>query len=162
MGLPDRRAFCLPYSFDYRKQSSFSLCDPPWVPMDRVKQLLIREGKVKVFVAQLCPTVKWWTVTHQAPLSMGFSRQEYWNFLQGIPSQNPFLVLHSLLQGIFLTQGSNLVSCIAGRFFTVWATTEAQLGKGGKVKPGSRAALGQGLISPSMDTHNNIFELFCR
>ena len=108
MGLPDRRAFCLPYSFDYRKQSSFSLCDPPWVPMDRVKQLLIREGKVKVFVAQLCPTVKWWTVTHQAPLSMGFSRQEYWSFLQGIPSQNPFLVLHSLLQGIFLTQGSNL------------------------------------------------------
>ena len=26
----------------------------------------------------------------------------------------------------------------------------------------SRAALGQGLISPSVDTHNNVFELFCR
>ena len=37
-----------------------------------------------------------WTVTHQAPLSMGFSRQEYWS------------VLSSLFQGIFLTQGSNL------------------------------------------------------
>ena len=37
-----------------------------------------------------------WTVAHQAPLSMGFSRQEYWSGC------------HSLLQGIFLTQGSNL------------------------------------------------------
>ena len=35
------------------------------------------------------------TVAYQAPLSMGFSRQEYWSGL-------PFL-----LQGIFLTQGSN-------------------------------------------------------
>ena len=37
-----------------------------------------------------------WTVTHQAPLSVAFSRQEYWSGL-------PFF-----LQGIFLTQGSNL------------------------------------------------------
>ena len=36
-----------------------------------------------------------WTVAHQAPLSMGFSRQEYWSGC------------HSLLQGISLTQGSN-------------------------------------------------------
>ena len=36
-----------------------------------------------------------WTVPCQAPLIMGFSRQEYWNGL-------PFL-----LQGIFPTQGSN-------------------------------------------------------
>ena len=36
-----------------------------------------------------------WTVALQAPLSMRFSRQEYWSGL------------HSLLQGIFLTQGSN-------------------------------------------------------
>ena len=33
---------------------------------------------------------------------------------------------HSLLQGIFLTRGSNLVSRIAGRLFTVWATREAR------------------------------------
>ena len=33
-------------------------------------------------VAKLCPTlVSPWTVTHQAPLSMGFSRQEYWSGL---------------------------------------------------------------------------------
>ena len=35
-----------------------------------------------------------WTVTHQAPLSMEFPRQEYWNDC------------HFLLQGIFPTQGS--------------------------------------------------------
>ena len=36
-----------------------------------------------------------WMVTHQAPLSMGFCRQEYWSGLC------------ALLQGIFRTQGSN-------------------------------------------------------
>ena len=36
-----------------------------------------------------------WTVACQAPPSMGFSRQEYWNGC------------HFLLQGIFLTQGLN-------------------------------------------------------
>ena len=37
-----------------------------------------------------------WTIAHQAPLSMGFPRQEYWSGLR------------SLLQGIFLTQKSSL------------------------------------------------------
>ena len=37
-----------------------------------------------------------WTVAPQAPLSMGFSRQQYW------------VGCHALLQGISLTQGSNL------------------------------------------------------
>ena len=36
-----------------------------------------------------------WTITHQAPLSMGFSRQEYWS---GLPCSTP---------GTFLTQGSS-------------------------------------------------------
>ena len=48
-----------------------------------------------------------WTVACQAPLSMEFSRQEYWSEL---PFPSP---------GIFPTQGSNLVSCTAGRFFTI-------------------------------------------
>ena len=46
-----------------------------------------------------------WIVAHQAPLSMGLARQEYWNSC------------HALLQGIFSTQGLNLVFCIAGRFY---------------------------------------------
>ena len=36
-----------------------------------------------------------WTVAHQSPLSMEFSRQEYWS------------ASHYLLQGSFLIQGSN-------------------------------------------------------
>ena len=47
-------------------------------------------------VSKSCPILATpWTVAHQAPLSVGFSRQEYWSGL-------PFL-----LQGIFLTQESN-------------------------------------------------------
>ena len=52
------------------------------------------EGGGGGLVAKSCPTlVTPWIVDHQAPLSMGFSRQEYW---------------HALLGGIFLTQGLNL------------------------------------------------------
>ena len=43
--------------------------------------------KVKVLLAQSCPTlVTPWTVACQAPLSMGFSRQEYWS---GLPFPSP-------------------------------------------------------------------------
>ena len=35
------------------------------------------------------------------------------------PGKNTRVSSYSLLQGIFLIQGSNPVSCIAGRFFTV-------------------------------------------
>ena len=45
----------------------------------------------------------------QAPLSMKFSRQEYQS---GLPFPSPGDL-------------SNLVFCIAGRFFTIWATREA-------------------------------------
>ena len=38
-------------------------------------------------VARSCLTlVTTWTVAHQAPLSMGFSRQEYWS---GLPVPSP-------------------------------------------------------------------------
>ena len=37
--------------------------------------------------AQLCLTLETsWTVAYQAPLSMGFSRQEYWS---GLPLPSP-------------------------------------------------------------------------
>ena len=48
-----------------------------------------------------------WTVIHQAPLSVDF------------PGKNSGVDGHFLLQGIFPTQGSNPVSCIAGRVFTI-------------------------------------------
>ena len=38
-----------------------------------------------------------WTVAHQAPLSMGFSRQEYWSGLPFLPKYFMFLILPSNL-----------------------------------------------------------------
>ena len=49
-----------------------------------------------------------WTVAHQAPLSMGFSRQEYWS---GLPLPSP---------GDLPDRDWTQDSCIAGRFFTIW------------------------------------------
>ena len=45
------------------------------------------EVKSESEVAQLCPTLcDPWTTAYQAPLSMGFSRQEYW---RGVPLPSP-------------------------------------------------------------------------
>ena len=63
------------------------------------------------------PFVTLWTVPHQAPLSMGFSRQDYWS---GLPCPPPG---HLPDPGIEIT--SAFISCIAGRFFTHWTTWEA-------------------------------------
>ena len=54
-----------------------------------------------------------WTVAHQAPLFVGFSRQEYWS---GLPC---------LLQGIFLTQGLNLHLMRCRQILYHWAAREA-------------------------------------
>ena len=41
-------------------------------------------------VDKLCPTlVSLWTVARQAPLSMGFSRKEYWS---GLPFPSPRMI----------------------------------------------------------------------
>ena len=49
--------------------------------------MAVRPRKVKVLVTQLCPTLcNPMAVVHQAPLSMGFSRQEYWS---GLPFPSP-------------------------------------------------------------------------
>ena len=92
-------------------------------------------------------------IAHQAPLSMGFPRQECWSGLlfpspgdlphPGIEPRSPTLQEDSLpaeppgkpkntgVGGLPLLQGSSQprnrtgVSCIAGGFFTNWATREA-------------------------------------
>ena len=77
-----------------------------WVQIQDHKMNCVRNISVSVCVCakllQSCPTL-WlkflatlWTVAHQTPLSMGFSRQEYWS---GLPCP--------LLQGSFWTQGVN-------------------------------------------------------
>ena len=62
-------------------------------------------------VAKSCPTlVTPWIVAYQAPLSMGFSRQEYWS---GLPCPSP---------GDLPDPGMETVSpispALAGKFFT--------------------------------------------
>jgi len=65
-------------------------------------------------VAKSCPTlVTPWTVAHQAPLSMGFPRREYWSGLPfpspgdlpnpGTEPSSPALQADSCAAGIFFT-----------------------------------------------------------
>ena len=65
---------------------------------------------------QLCGTP--WTVAHQAPLSTGFSRQEYWReLLCPSPGDLPKPGIELVL----------LISpALAGRLFTISATQKAQ------------------------------------
>ena len=65
---------------------------------------------------QLCVTP--WTVACQAPLSMGFSRQEYWSGLP-FPSR---AVPHPGIE-----PGSLMLPALAGRFFTACTTWEAHV-----------------------------------
>ena len=60
------------------------------IPIKYTVVLCLKTNELKVLIARLF--VIPWTVACQAPLSMGFSRQEY---------------CHALLQGIFPTQGLN-------------------------------------------------------
>ena len=67
----------------------------------------------EMLVAQLCLTLFNHTdcpVAHQAPLSMEFSRQEYWS---GLPFPSPGDLPYSKIE-------CN-VSHITGRSFTIWA-----------------------------------------
>ena len=69
---------------------------------------------------KLCPTLATpWTVAHQAPLSMGFSRQEYWS---GLLFPSPRDIPDPEIEP--RSPALQADSCIAGRFFTDWATTE--------------------------------------
>ena len=64
---------------------------------------------------QLCETL--WTIDHQAPLSMGFSRKQYWSGLQRPPPGD--------LPDPGIEPASLTYSALAGRFFTNSATWEA-------------------------------------
>ena len=80
----------------------------------------MQKQRVKVLVTQLCPKLfNPMDCRRQAPLSMGFSRQEYWSQegwlgrgcqekeLNHKEKKNTGAGGHSLLQEIFLIQGSN-------------------------------------------------------
>ena len=58
-----------------------------------------------------------WTVAHQAPLSKGFPRQEYWS---GLPFPSPGDLPHAGIE-----PSSPMSPALAGGFFTTSATWEA-------------------------------------
>ena len=100
------------------------------------------------------PFVTPWTIAHQAPLSLGFARQEYWSGLScpppgalpdpgieprfpafradSLPSQTPGKpkILESVAmpssRGSSQPRYRTQVSCTAGGFFTIWVTRKAQ------------------------------------
>ena len=67
--------------------------------------------KVKVLVAQFFAAL--WTVAHQAPLTMEFSRQEYWSGLPCPPSGESSC-----------PRDQTQVSHVVGKFFTIWTAPE--------------------------------------
>ena len=69
---------------------------------------------------QSCLTLRDLTVAHQAPLSMGFSRQEYWS---GLPFPSP-----EELPDPGIKPESLMSPALAGGFFTTGATWEARIG----------------------------------
>ena len=72
--------------------------------------VLSRFSRVRLFVIP-------WTVARQAPLSMGFSRQEYWS---GLPCPSPGDLPHPGIEPESLTSPA-----LAGGFFTTSAAWEA-------------------------------------
>ena len=60
-----------------------------------------------------------WTVAYQAPLSMGFSRQEYWS---GLPCPSP-----GDLPDPGIKDTSLVSPALAGRFFTTAAPGKSNL-----------------------------------
>ena len=92
------------------KVHSLHLCLGKWESwIDIYTLLLSRFSRVQLFVTP-------WTVAHQAPLSVGFSRQRYWSGLScpcpgDLP--NPGIKLMPLMS-----------PALAGRFFTTSTTWE--------------------------------------
>ena len=72
--------------------------------------MLIHFSQVQLFVTL-------WTIAHQSPLFMGFSRQEYWS---GLPYPPPGDLPNPGIEPASLTSPA-----LAGRFFTTSATWEA-------------------------------------
>ena len=68
--------------------------------------------------SRVWPFATLWTIAHQVPLSMGFSRQEYWSVLPSLPPGDlPYPGIEPV---------SLMSPALASGFFTTSATREAQ------------------------------------
>ena len=80
-----------------------------------------------------------WTVAHQAPLSVGFSKKEYWS---GLPCPSP-----GDLPNPGIEPSSLMSPALAGRFFTISTTWEGQ--RTSAIHMDSHASLGGGFLGGS-------------
>ena len=99
-----------PPSMNNKKQHSLNSSQHVWA----VQKQSPRKKQERSLRAQLLSHVQLfpipWTVACQAPLSMGFSRQEYWN---GLPLPPP-----GDLPDPGIKRSSPVSPALAGRFFT--------------------------------------------
>ena len=107
-----------PLSMGFSRQEYWSGL-PMMLAISHIRMILARwvwagfAWKVKVLLSRLCLTLwdPWRTIARHAPLSIGFSRQEYWS---GLPVPSP--------GKCYRPRDRTRVSRIAGRLFIVWAT----------------------------------------
>ena len=96
-----------------------------WVSLRKGSPLLLRRNKTLLSNTGL----KNWCSIYSSTPNESLSLQPYDCSPPGSsinpPDKNIGMGCHSLLQGIFPTQGSNPGLYIAGRFFMIWATREA-------------------------------------
>ena len=79
---------------------------------------------------QSCPSLCYsMDCSPQAPLSMRFSRQEYWLLLFSHLLLSGSWVAIPFSRGSSRSRDWTWVSCIPGKFFTVWAAREAKWNK---------------------------------
>ena len=108
---------------DYLSSSSALEASWEWRPCHLFIKKFVYPRKYSVYVCmlscfscvRLCATP--WTVAHQAPLSMGFSWQEYWS---GLPCPPPGHLPDPGIKPV-----SVMSPAFAGGFFTTSATWEA-------------------------------------
>jgi len=97
---------------------------------------------------RVCLLMTPWTVAHQAPLSIGFPRQEYWS---GLPWPPP-----GDLSNLGIEPASFMAPALAGRFFTTSATWETQLNYHKANFSTSRL-----YIPPNSQSTTHLFYWFC-
>ena len=98
----------------WHQEKCWSSCIKVWL-FPKKSMFILKLELYLAFVAVCVLSPVWvfatpWTVAHQAPLSMGFHRQEYWS---GLPFPSPKDLPD---QGIKLI--SPVSHALAGRFFT--------------------------------------------
>ena len=90
-GILPKEALCVWYLKQSSKEKCLYVCVCVWVCVCEMSCLCVCSRYLQLFGTL-------WTVTHQAPLSIGFSRQEYWNrllFPSPVDLPNPDIKLKS-------------------------------------------------------------------